>query len=330
MDHIMVSISCTSYNHEAYIRDALDGMLAQEVDFRYEILIHDDASTDRTQEIIREYQAGYPEIIRPIYQTENQYSRGVKVGILNRERAQGKYIAICEGDDYWTDPHKLQRQIDYLEAHPECSMCFHDAVLADADGTVLGPFPGFYRRAEGIKDIDELDFIPTASKVYRRSVTEDLPQWFYKAPYGDFASMLVCSRHGYIYYINEVMSVYRTNVPESVTYMFKYYAGDEKKILIDKSLGRIQELKDFNEWSGHEKDALVQQMILEEEFLILTLKKSRKVLTEARYRKLFLKQSLFIKLKTLARLTIPDPIYNRLAINTKKVLYRFQGRSWQQ
>ena len=113
---VMVSICCITYNQEEYIRDALDGFLSQETDFSYEVLIHDDASTDGTADIIREYARQYPEIIKPILQTENQYAKGLTnvSGTYNFPRAKGRYIAMCEGDDYWTDPHKLQRQRNIL------------------------------------------------------------------------------------------------------------------------------------------------------------------------------------------------------------------------
>ncbi len=127
MSNPLVSISCITYNHAPYIRQCLDGFLMQECDFEYEILIHDDASTDGTSDIIREYQEKYPEIIKPIIQTENQWSQGVR-GIMakfNFSRAKGKYIALCEGDDYWTDPLKLQKQVDFLEENPEYSLCCH-------------------------------------------------------------------------------------------------------------------------------------------------------------------------------------------------------------
>lgn len=121
----LVSIVCLAYNHEPYIRQCLDGFVMQKTNFRFEALVHDDASTDGTADIIREYAAKYPDIIKPIYQTENQYQK--KVGILKTflfPRATGKYIAMCEGDDYWTDPLKLQKQVDFLEANPVYSMCF--------------------------------------------------------------------------------------------------------------------------------------------------------------------------------------------------------------
>lgn len=123
---IIVSIICCTYNHELYIRECLDGFMMQQTNFPFEVLIHDDASTDGTADIIREYEAKYPDIIKPIYQTENQYRK--KTGILKTfqfPRAQGKYIALCEGDDYWTDPLKLQKQVDFLESHPDYVMCSH-------------------------------------------------------------------------------------------------------------------------------------------------------------------------------------------------------------
>lgn len=124
--HPLVSVCCITYNHEQYIRQCLDGFLMQKTDFPIEILIHDDASTDGTQDIIREYEKKYPELVKPIYQTENQYSKGVKVSMkYNWSRAKGKYIAICEGDDYWTNPYKLQKQVDFMESHPDYVMCSH-------------------------------------------------------------------------------------------------------------------------------------------------------------------------------------------------------------
>lgn len=127
MENPFVSICCLTYNHESYIRQCLDGFVMQKANFPIEILIHDDASTDGTQDIIREYEVKYPNIIKPIYQKENQYSKGVKVSLVyNYPRAKGKYIALCEGDDYWTDPYKLQKQVDFLESHPDYVMCSHD------------------------------------------------------------------------------------------------------------------------------------------------------------------------------------------------------------
>lgn len=123
---LMVSIKCLAYNHEKYIRKTLEGFVMQKTNFRFEAIVHDDASTDGTAAIIREYAEKYPDIIKPIYETENQYSK--KDGSLTKimhNACKGKYIAYCEGDDYWTDPYKLQKQVDFLEVHSDYVMCSH-------------------------------------------------------------------------------------------------------------------------------------------------------------------------------------------------------------
>lgn len=136
---LLLSICCLTYNHGGFIREALEGMLMQKTNFGIEILIHDDASTDDTADIIREFEAKHPEIIKPIYQTENQYSKGIRLmsGRFNFPRAKGKYIAMCEGDDYWTDPLKLQKQVDFLEANPSYILSFHNAIKIGQAGNHL-------------------------------------------------------------------------------------------------------------------------------------------------------------------------------------------------
>lgn len=140
MNHnVKVSISCITFNHGPFIRKCLDGFLMQHVNFPFEVLIHDDASTDGTQEIITAYQKKHPEIIFPILQSENQYSKGVR-GMnakFNFPRARGKYIALCEGDDYWTDPLKLQKQVDFLESNLGVVLCGHDSVLVNKNDDII-------------------------------------------------------------------------------------------------------------------------------------------------------------------------------------------------
>jgi glycosyltransferase involved in cell wall biosynthesis len=135
----LVSISCITYNHEPYIEDALEGFLIQKTDFPFEVLVHDDASTDKTAEIVWEYAARYPNIIKPIYQTENQYSQGIKISInYQYPRAKGKYIAICEGDDYWIDPEKLHIQVEFLEENQDYGMVHSDSdVLYNKTGLTI-------------------------------------------------------------------------------------------------------------------------------------------------------------------------------------------------
>ena len=122
----LVSISCITFNHAPYLRECFDGFLMQQTDFKFEVVVHDDASTDGTREVIEEYTAKYPDIFVPMYQTENQYSKGVRgmMARFNFPRCRGKYIALCEGDDYWIDPLKLQKQVDFLEANESFSICW--------------------------------------------------------------------------------------------------------------------------------------------------------------------------------------------------------------
>lgn len=134
----VVSVSCITYNHEPFIRDAIEGFLIQKTDFPFEVLIHDDASTDKTADIIREYEALYPAIIKPIYQSENQYSKGIKISsTYNIPRAQGVYIARCEGDDFWICCRKLQLQKVFLDLNPDFVICGHAVRQVDAQNNVI-------------------------------------------------------------------------------------------------------------------------------------------------------------------------------------------------
>lgn len=137
---IKVAIKCLVYNHEPYLRECLEGFVMQQTDFPFVAIVHDDASTDHSADIIREYAAKYPDIIHPIYETENQYSKknGSLTKIMDTAIAAtgAPYIALCEGDDYWTDPHKLQKQVDFLDTHPEYVLCCHRyKILNQNDGT---------------------------------------------------------------------------------------------------------------------------------------------------------------------------------------------------
>ncbi|NVN94420.1 MAG: glycosyltransferase [Bacteroidetes bacterium] len=134
----LVSVLCQAYNHGEFIEQCLKGIMMQETSFSFEVLVHDDASTDNTADIIKKFELQYPEIIKPIYQTENQFSQKKKVfSRIQLPRAKGKYIAICEGDDYWTDPLKLQKQVDFLEANPDYVICYHDVKAINEEGSVI-------------------------------------------------------------------------------------------------------------------------------------------------------------------------------------------------
>ncbi|WP_180001671.1 glycosyltransferase [Acinetobacter sp. YH12255] len=133
----IVSICCTTYNHEKFITSALRGFLIQETEFPFEIIIQDDASTDETANIIRQYQLKYPKLIKPIYHNENLYSKGFKPLIMAMEKCCGKYIAVCEGDDYWCDENKLSRQVSYLDSNQDIVISSHDAFIVDENNNKI-------------------------------------------------------------------------------------------------------------------------------------------------------------------------------------------------
>jgi glycosyltransferase involved in cell wall biosynthesis len=218
MNKPLVSISCITYNHEKYISDALDSFLMQKTDFDFEILIHDDASTDGTADIIRDYERRYPNIIKPIYQTENKYKNGLKVihYIFNYHRAIGEYIALCDGDDYWTDKYKLQKQVDYMRKNPECSMCIHSSDIVDGNKRFEGVKVRPYKES-CIVSIDDLimgggGFCTTASIMYCRNKFKDLPKFFMDAHVEDLPLQLILASRGKVYYIDESMSAYRVGI----------------------------------------------------------------------------------------------------------------------
>jgi glycosyltransferase involved in cell wall biosynthesis len=219
----LVSIVCITYNHESYINDALDGFVMQKTDFPYEIIVHDDASTDGTANIIREFEAKYPELFVTILQNENQFSKKVNIwGNITFPKARGKYIALCEGDDYWTDPYKLQKQIDFLEGNPEYSFSIHAAKVLDMDTGKTGILK--HKCKNGFRTFTTKDailiggsLITTNSMVLRSEFIRNIPEWFNNSPTGDFALSLILSIHGKVAYFDDVMSVYRRGVPGSWT-----------------------------------------------------------------------------------------------------------------
>lgn len=219
---VLVSIVCLTYNHEKYIRNTLEGFVSQKTDFAYEIIIHDDASTDHTVEIIKEYVQKYPGLFHTIFQIENQHSQ--RKPIIQSHvvpLVKGKYVAMCEGDDYWTDPCKLQKQFDILETHKECSMCTHLIQEILEDGTPTQKFRPSIPLKEGVLGIQEfLDIqkyypFQTASYFMRSALWLELyrnPPAFKKASdVGDEPMMLFMVSHGLIYYLPNCMSVYRVN-----------------------------------------------------------------------------------------------------------------------
>lgn len=206
-----VSIICCTYNHERSIRDTLNNFLAQKTNFPVEILIYDDASTDNTVSIINEYAMDYPQIIKPIFQKENQHSKGIDIQQINYERSRGKYIAICDGDSFWIDEYKLQRQYDYLEKAKNCVLSVHAGKVVDADGKGVETISAskmsrFYVTSELVKGDSGL-FVKN-SMFFRAHVVKNRPPLFMNLPVKleNHLLILYLSLFGQVHFMRDVMS----------------------------------------------------------------------------------------------------------------------------
>lgn len=209
----LISVCCIVYNHKPYIRQALDSVLMQETEYPFEMIVHDDASTDGTTDIIREYAEKYPKIITPIYEEENQWSQGKKV---MREctfpYAKGDYIAVLECDDYWTDPHKLQKQVSYMETHPECSGTFHSANWLNGDGEFLkndGHSKYEYDATPQQVIVGGGSYCATASLCFRTKYALDNPPFRKFYDLEDYPLQVLLALKGDLHYFPNTMSCYR-------------------------------------------------------------------------------------------------------------------------
>lgn len=246
-DDIEISVICAAYNHEDYIASALEGFLSQVTDSDIEIIVNDDASTDGTALIIKEYQEKSGGRIRGIYQTENQHSQGVNVfkDILIPE-TRGKYIAICEGDDYWTDPLKLQKQRDAMELHPEIDLCAHAFDIRDARSgdlvshEMLSSVEKVIAAGEVI--LGEGGFFGTNTLMVRSSALSPMPN-FARQKFYDYSLQILGSLRGGVLYLPELMSVYRTAVPGSFCSTIKN-DPDAMKSYIDSKKAMLSQLDD--------------------------------------------------------------------------------------
>lgn len=208
-----VSVMMPTYNHEAFIAQALDSVLMQQVDFDYEIVVGEDCSTDNTRAILIEYQKRHPDKIRLLLHERNLGLYGLNNGIETYKACQGQYIALLEGDDYWTSPHKLQKQVDFLDHNPYFSLCFHASQYVYEDGSGKKPLVARPPQGKPYYTLEDLLwhgwFIATASVMFRRGVFGEWPDWSRSVPLGDWVLHILCARHGKIGYIDEAMSVWR-------------------------------------------------------------------------------------------------------------------------
>lgn len=270
---IEVTVYCLVYNHEKYLRDALEGFVSQKTSFRYKVVVHDDASKDNSAAIIREYQSRYPDVIFPIIQIENQYSKGISP--LYQYIApiiEGKYVATCEGDDYWCDNNKLQKQYDYMESHKNCSACVHNTLYYDVrTGNKYNRFP------EDCSQILDKRIVfqgggrafHTSSLFMRREYVFTPPELSVKYS-GDYPRAVFLAIKGDIYYFKDVMSVYRMNVPGS------WSMTNSQIRQIDTLEAVISMLDNADRYSEYKYHTIIEEIIREKRFDLLVAEKKNK------------------------------------------------------
>lgn len=283
-----VSVYCMVYNHEPYLRSAMEGFVSQKTDFDYEVFVHDDASTDGSRAIIEEYADKYPHIIKPIYQNENQFSKGVEIvddHIL--PRMCGKYIAICEGDDYWCDEHKLQLQADFLDANPEYSACVHNSLKLDM---LSGSQSVMYSHTcdEDILVEDVLEqggaAFHTSSMMYRTEYASQRPAFYYvPKSFRDYPLSIQLALNGKIRFINRAMSVYRCCTVGSWTDMNRH----SREVAVNNRLDAIAMLEAVNEYTDYAYRDSIEQAIIFQRYAILYIEEKYAEMRKAPYTELY-------------------------------------------
>lgn len=215
---IRVSVVIPTYNHEKYIAHAIESVLLQQVNFDFELIIGEDASRDGTRAIVLDYQARYPDKIRVLLQEEAAAERERALGLGGKtnfvealQACSGQYIALLDGDDYWTSPHKLQRQVEFLTDHPDFAISFHNVERFYEDGSRPSEHqcPPNQKAVSGVEDLLKVNYVHFGSCMFPRGLFGEFPDWFFAATFGDWPLHVLNAQHGKIGYIDEVMAAYR-------------------------------------------------------------------------------------------------------------------------
>lgn len=292
VEDIKVSVYCATYNHEAYIAGALDSFLGQKTNFKFEIIVHDDASTDGTADIIRQYAERYPETIRPIIQKENQHSRGVRIfSTYVVPRLRGEYVAVCEGDDYWCNDNKLQKQVDWLDTHHSCSACVHNTLAVDVVSRkerIIGGTSG-YLSLEGLSMGGGREY-HTSSVMYRRKYAANRPGFLTAIPgVDDYPLAIYLRLSGEVYRMEDIMSVYRFRVPNSWSEgMRSSLKKMENLLLAEKEM-----LQMADEYSNYVHTSVFTRAVLYKEYQLAKWFGHNAWLRQPEYREFYRNESLF-------------------------------------
>ncbi len=311
---ILVSVICAAFNHAQYIANTLESFVMQKTNFRFEVLVHDDASSDDTAKIITEYANKYKDIIVPVIQTENQYSKGVMIiDDILIPKARGKYIALCEGDDFWTDENKLQRQVDFLENNESYSACVHNTMQYNCAK----------QRNEGLvvannteHDVELKNIIygmdnayQTSSLVVRKDVIENMPEFYYianKYGFGDYPLAIWCAIKGKIKFLPLNMSTYRLlSNPTSWS-----ASQNSRQKLIKRREGIIATLCSVKNFVDESSVKLIEDEIEMHRFYLLDLTGNFSEMKTERYIKIYKSRPLLYRIKIFIKKILP--IYRKI------------------
>ncbi|QNP21733.1 glycosyltransferase [Providencia rettgeri] len=245
-DKIYISCVCIVFNHELYIEDTIDSILAQKSEHKFEVIIHDDCSTDSTKSILLEYKNRFPNIIKLILQEENQHSKGYQIMPFISPFVEGEFVAVCEGDDYWIRDDKIKKQFDLLNNN-KVNICFSSCKSISPDN--FEKIISYHGDNELLFSTEQVvegggAFMPTASLMLRSDIIKKLPEWFYHVPVGDYFIQIIASIPNGALYLPEVTCVYRTNAVGSWSSYRKNLTSDEintEAILYESSLSRLKE-----------------------------------------------------------------------------------------
>ena len=242
---LLVDIALITYNQEEFVRQAIESVLMQQTDFQYRLIIGDDCSIDNTRSIVKDYAERYPDRIETVLDTEHKgLMHKDRVGIRVLKHCTTKYVAMLDGDDYWTDPYKLQKQVDFLEANLDCVICHHNVIIRDEASKKQETCNDFNRNT--IYTINELlreNMLATCSVMFRNGVVGEFPGWYFDSPLGDYPLYILNAQYGNIGYLNEIMAVYRRHsqgIHGGTPRINNYIAGIQTRLLIGKNLNLLK------------------------------------------------------------------------------------------
>lgn len=319
----LVSICCVTYNHADTIAEALESFLAQRADVPVEILVHDDASTDGTEAILRAYAEKYPEVVKPLFETENQYRKGLAMdATFNFPRATGEYIALCEGDDFWCDPHKLKRQVACLQAHPDCTFCFTNGYVRDVSGKTperefIPYYPeeaAFYTaetREYNLGEVTRLTFIPTASFLFPRAALLRVPRELLLSPCpsGDLRLKLLLTAVGKAVYLHAFTCVYRLNAGSST--MARWGAETAEKTR-NRCRQVIDMLRGVDAFSGGRWQEALQRLTDDQLRVLIEAEPTQALLREPDARRVYRAMPLARRVKCRVKALLPEGVFRRV------------------